>query len=137
MPLQLISYPQFEYDTPRRNEQQQPQQQSRTAVRSSDQRQPAPLQTAMPHMGQQPQFNVGEPRRTQRLEPPAREDTPDPFDRTPVESSPESSPDIRYSPEQRHAPAEEDLLPSISLHHPPDVEEETEESQLFPGSDLF
>lgn len=51
--------------------------------------------------------------------------------------SPESLPDVHHSQERVHLEASEPV-PSISLHHPPsDSEEEPEESQLFPGSDLF
>jgi hypothetical protein len=92
----------------------------------------------MPQPVQQPQFNVSEPRRTQRLEPPARDDTPDPFDHSPDPFSLESSPDIRQDQGSMQVSVEEDaVVPSISLHHPLEAEDETEESQLFPGSDLF
>lgn len=96
---------------------------------------------------QQPQFNIQEPRRTQRLEPPPREVTPDPFE--PADPfSPESSPDLRPSKAQRRLDESEPPLPSMLLAQSPDQsrvhdshmqdsDDEGESSQLFPGSDLF
>ena len=85
-----------------------------------------------------PQFNLGKARRTSRLEPPAREDTPDPFTESPADPfSPESSPDIRHSQDTRELEPS-DLMAPVSLHQSfPQSEDEAEESQLFPGSDLF
>ena len=93
----------------------------------------------------QPQYSYSEPRRTQRLEPPAREETPDPFEQSPDDVDhdpflPESSPDVQqgYLVEESQG----GLIPSMpSVHleqHSEHLEEdENEESQLFPGSDLF
>ena len=93
----------------------------------------------------QPQFNLHEPRRTQRLEPPAREETPDPFDNS--DSSPDdpflpaSSPDLRRSFQQNHPLVQDVPSAHLDEHEHESVnelgDESGEESQLFPGSDLF
>ncbi|EKM55115.1 uncharacterized protein PHACADRAFT_183954 [Phanerochaete carnosa HHB-10118-sp] len=134
----------FEYDTPRRPA-QPPQSRPSNGRQVSRQQEQShavsapPSAPKMPVPQPPPSYNVSEPRRTTRLEPAAREDTPDPFNVTPTDPfSPEISPDVHHSSlDQGHLEASESI-PSISLHHPPpDSEEEVEESQLFPGSDLF
>ncbi len=97
-------------------------------------RQPLPPQPPQP----QPQFSNNEPRRTQRLEPSAREEMPDPFEHSSRESSDDPllppSPEIGRSMQDSHSRTED--LPSVNLEQH-FGEDEGEESQLFPGSDLF
>ncbi|GJE90685.1 plasma-membrane choline transporter-domain-containing protein [Phanerochaete sordida] len=133
----------FEYDNPSRPAQPQPNRPSnpRQPSRPQEPRRTGPVQPApqMPVPQPQPQLSTNEPRRTTRLEPAAREETPDPFESSPTDPfSPQSSPDVRHPQEQSHLEASEPV-PHISLHHPPpdSEDEEVEESQLFPGSDLF
>ncbi|CAL1705394.1 unnamed protein product [Somion occarium] len=96
----------------------------------------------------------GQPRRTQQLVAPPlpREPTPDPFEDSPLDPySAPSSPEISARPQgsQRvsHSRAQSKELPNESLHMSTmrhssalpgsESEGEGEESQLFPGSDLF
>ena len=62
------------------------------------------------------------------------DETPDPFDQSPEDPFlPASTPDIRQSPRESRALAPYD----VQLDHSEHESEEGEESQLFPGSDLF
>ncbi|THG95046.1 hypothetical protein EW026_g6536 [Hermanssonia centrifuga] len=116
---------------------------SAPAMPSTPIRTPQPPAWKPPIPQPQPQFSVSEPRRTQRLEPPAREETPDPFDHAPVDPfSPESSPDLRQSQSYRQSEIHATSSLSIDHGHPSitvgdDESLDGEESQLFPGSDLF
>lgn len=93
----------------------------------------------------QPQYSFNEtynePRRTTRLEPPAREETPDPFEQSPEDPFlPASSSDVHQDLQKTsdltgYSVQFEDEHGSAS--HPPAHDEEDEDSQLFPGSDLF
>ncbi|KAL4244927.1 Protein PNS1 [Abortiporus biennis] len=87
-----------------------------------------------------------EPRRTSQLtSPPPREPTPDPFEDSPLDDhdpySPRSSREISNSRSQmrsQRGPVESmQLSPLRESAALPGSEDEGEESQLFPGSDLF
>lgn len=88
----------------------------------------------MPQAQLQPQFNAIEPRRTQRLEPPAREEILDPFEHSSDDPFLPSSPELGRSIQESRSHVQD--MPSVNLEQHSE-EEEGEESQLFPGSDLF